>query len=320
MTRLFSFFVTIIFVFNQNLNANENYSKVCHYYCTAANSDFFHILMGLIGSIHKVDFDSLDEIAVFDIGLTLEQRKTIQSIEKTNVYQIEKINPDLFTKFKTNPAGRTLPGWQTWKPILIKQALEMFPYFLYLDAGTLVISSTDNLFKHIKQNGYFLLHVAPHNLVNSITKPVVDKLLSTFSREQKEFILNKNTSMLDSGIQGISKKIYGSYVLPVYKLVNDLSLFADDGSALLGFGYGRHEQTLYSIFAHIGKLDLNSQGWSQIKVDGKNVAFHLHYHPSEITNKTCIYHSRSDYQFGGDKKPFIHWKNPSLHTDKNNKE
>ncbi len=317
MTRLFIFFVTISFVFNQSLKASEESSKVFHYYCTAADEDYFPILMGLIGSIHKVDFDSLDEIAVFDLGLNPKQKEIIENIEKTKLYQVEKVNPEILKYFKTNPSGKLVRGWYAWKPAILKQASEMFPYFLYMDAGNLVLRSPNNLFKHIKQNGYFLMSISPHFIEERITKPVIEKIVSNYPKNLQEVILKKDTYMIDGGFQGISKKLYQNYIFPLYKLAKDLSLFADDGSAPLGFGSGRHDQTLCSIFAHVKKFNLNSQGWSNLKIDEKEVPFHIHYNQNELNEQSIIYRSRSDYNYGGNKMRFIHWKHPKLLTENN---
>lgn len=278
-----------------------------HYYATVADDRHFTMLLQLIGSIHKVDFDHLDEIAVFDIGLTPEQKDRLARIEKTKVYAVEKVHPDTCTYFQTNAAGRDVRGWFSWKPVAMKQALDMFPYVLYLDAGNLVLQSPDDLFKHIKQNGYYVMHIPPFSIEERITKPVVDKVIAAFPKDEQEFLLRSDTVMIDAGFQGISREVYEKYVLPVYKLAGDLSLFADDGSAKLGFGAGRHDQTLFSIFAQAERLKMNCQGWTNLQVDGKAVPFHIHWDRAEISDHTCIYRSRGDCYFGGDKVPYIHW-------------
>ena len=95
-----------------------------------------------------------------------------------------------------------------------------------------------------------------------------------------------------------------------------MTLFADDGSARLGFGAGRHDQTLFSIYACVEKLNLNSQGWSKLKVEGKEVLFHSHWDQKEVNNQTSLYSSRWEYMFGGDKIKFIRWRRILSQTDK----
>ncbi|MDB6081737.1 MAG: uncharacterized protein JWO53_1009 [Chlamydiia bacterium] len=306
------FLALLIFILYTSLQvysgADIESEKTFHYYCTVADERHFTALMSLIGSIHKHDFEHLDEIAIFDLGFTAEQKMQLEKIEKAKVYAIEKVHPDLFTYFQTSPEGRSVRGWFAWKPVVIKQALDMFPYILYLDAGTLVLNSPDNLFKHIKQNGYYLMEIPPHSIEGRITKPVIEKIILKLPQDQQEALLRPDTFMIDAGFQGISRVFYQNYVFPMYELAPDLTLFEDDGSSKMGFGAGRHDQTLFSIFAHVGKFRLNSQGWTELQVDGNNVPFHIHWHREYLNDQTCIYRSRDDCNFGGDKTTFIQWR------------
>ncbi len=285
----------------------ENDTKYYHYYCTVADKAHFELLMNLIGSIHKADFDHLDEIAVFDIGLTTNQVALLSTIEKTKVYSVEMTHPDLCKYFVTNPWGREVRGWFAWKPVIIKQALDMFPSILYIDSGSLILTSPDNLFKHIHQNGYFLIDVG-HNISDRVTQPVLEKVISKFSKEDQSFILAQDTYSIDGGTQGLSRQLSESYILPMYELSKDLTLFADDGSAKMGFGEARHDQTLFTVYARKLRLNVGKQGWNDLKVDGRTIPFHVHWHPSEVTNQTCIFRCRGNKSFSGNMQGSIRIK------------
>jgi len=318
MCRFYSLFYSFLFLIHLNclvgeeVNKEERVSseKTYHFYCTVADERHFPQLMNLIGSIHKNDFDHLDEIAVFDIGLSKEQLDYITTIEKVKVIPIEKKHPDITKYFATDPNGRSVRGWYAWKPVLFKQGLDLYPYFIYLDAGSLVLTSPDDLFQHLKQNGYFLIQISPHYIEERVTKPVIEKVVNKLPKEQGEFLLTKDAYMIDAGFQGISRKVLETYVLPMYNNVVDLELFADNGSSRMGFGAGRHDQTLFSIYAHANKMAMNGQGWSNLKIDGKSVPFHMHWDRNELNPQTCIYRSRCDYNYQGSKIGFIHWKKP----------
>ena len=127
------------------------------YICTAANSNYFDNLLNLIGSIHKVNYESLDTIAVFDLGLTEPQKIILNTIEKVKVYQVEKTHPDILTFFKL-PSTKQMLGWYAWKPVIIKQALDYYPYIIYLDAGTTVLNPLDDLAEHVAIQGIFFGH------------------------------------------------------------------------------------------------------------------------------------------------------------------
>lgn len=284
-----------------------------HYYATVADEYHYPFLMNLIGSIHKIDFDHLGEIAVFDIGLNPEQLKKLENIKKTKVYKVEKTHPNLFDYNLTHPNGKRVRGWYAWKPVAIKQALDMFPYILYLDSKMLVLNSPDNLFDHIHQNGYFFLSTPPHNIEQRITKPVTEWMESTFTKEEQEILLRPDTLTIIASIQGLSRSLNEKYVLPMYRLAFNLDLFKDDGSAKQGFGAGRHDQTLFSIFAVTQKYRYHTiyyDGWTKLQVNGKDVPFHFHWEPSCVNEQTCIYSCTQESNIGKDSQNSIQWMNP----------
>ena len=110
------------------------------------------------------------------------------------------------------------------------------------------------------------------------------------------------TPMLSAAIQGLSHKVYDSYVLPMYETTYDMQLYEDDKSAILGWGAGRHDQTLYTIFAQAQKLELYPQGWLTLD---NGIKMHYHWDKSLIGDHTTIYHSRGDLYQGGFLKNII---------------
>ncbi len=263
-----------------------------HYYCTASDEHYFPMLMNLIGSIHKNDFNNLGEIGVWNLGLTAEQKTLLHGIHKVRVFEVEKKHKDILTHFKTSAQGRMVRGWFSWKPVVIKQALDIFPYVLYADAGTTILGDLSPVFSYIRQQGYFFIHVG-HNIENRITNPVRAYVSAHYLPEQQQLLLAKDTMMIDAGLQGLSADaLYDKYVRIVYEQASDLSLFMDDGSARLGFGAARHDQTLFSIRAHILGCQLFDHGWIPLVVDGKVVPIHVHWDASQVHESTLIYRSR----------------------------
>lgn len=298
-------FITLFLLLFRAIAAEEP----SHYYSTAADEKHYSLLRNLIASIHKVDFNYLEEIAVFDLGMTADQEQELGRMQKVAVYKIQMTHPDLLTYFTTNPWNKKVRGWYAWKPVVLKQALERFPYLLYLDAGTLVLSSPNDLFKHIQQNGYFLLSVN-HNIVDRMTNPVREKLIPTLTLEQQRHVLDPDTWMVAGGIQGLSQAVFDSYILPIYSLTSDISFFADDGSARLGFGEARHDQNIFSIYARALNLKVNEGGgWSELNVDGKSIPFHYHWKRDCVNDKTCLFTCRFDGKLSEGIQDFIRWKN-----------
>ena len=160
------------------------------------------------------------------------------------MYPIELKHPDLLQHFFTRSRGKPVRGWYAWKPVAIKQALDMFPYILFLDAGCRVLQPLDNIFYYIKKKHYLLVeNGSRYSIGDHCTKHVTD--LFALSLPERKWILAERS--ISAGIQGLSRIIFGCYVQPMYELSKDLKNFQDDGSSPLGFGFARHDQTLFSI-------------------------------------------------------------------------
>jgi hypothetical protein len=262
--------------------------SVRHYYCTSADTEHFKMLVNLIGSIHKNDFEHLGEIAVFDLGFTQQQREQLNAMQCTKVYQIELTHPDLLKKFVVERGGKKVRGWYAWKPVAIKQALEMFPYILYVDAGNVILKQMDLLFQHIIEQGYFFIEnpKVPTACVGPCLTKKARTLLASFSKENQQTIIER--IQLVAGFQGLTRDMLSAYVNPMYELAHDLTWFADDGSAKRGFGGGRHDQVLFSIHAFALGLHAHNNGWLNLSVAGKNYKMHIAEPDGEKINRETI--------------------------------
>jgi hypothetical protein len=124
------------------------------YYCTASDAKYFPHLVQLIGSIHYSNYNDLGEILVFDLGMPAQQIAFLKTIEKVSIRSVELVHPNLL---KPVFAGtKFVPGWYAWKPVVIKQTLDIHPYCLWVDAGTTIFKPLNHLFEYINQTGYFL--------------------------------------------------------------------------------------------------------------------------------------------------------------------
>lgn len=285
------------------LYANQFYT-IDLYFCTAANSSYFSHLINLIGSIHYTNFEALKEIAIFDLGLEQYQIDYLNTIQKVNIYKLERMHPDILQLFQTNNDGRMVPGWYAWKPVVIKQALDLFPYVLWVDAGTTILRSLEDLFRYIRANGYFLTTIGDEKNSNGSYKhPVgwgatayVKNKFNLKSPENKH-ILSKESIM--GGVIGVAQRERDKLIIPLYLLSANLKNYEDDGTTTKGFGTGRHDQTLLSIIAYQKKLKIFKQDYKQrqpimLKVKEKEIPFYITWESSFISEKTHIYSSRSD--------------------------
>lgn len=273
----------------------EKYNPEKKYIATCADSNFYSLLLNLIGSIHRVHNEDLGEIAVFNLGLSYDQIKELRSLEKVEVYEVEMTNPGMLTYFHVGRPdgkpgqGKMVRGWYSFKPAVIKQALDLFPCFLYLDAGCLVLKPLDDLFKHIQQNAYFLM--GGPNIRQMTTNYIIDKF--DLKSEERKWILEDTTLGISAAVQGISRKVRDSYVMPIFNLSKDLRNFMDDGTAPGGFGTARHDQTLYSIQAALLGFDVNVIESTQKKpillnVNNKKIPFYATWDPRFCSDQTHL--------------------------------
>jgi len=218
-------------------------SKGMHF-VTVADSEHFPWLEGLIESILKYNYTKISKIAVFDLGLTQSEIDKLKRIKFVDVYPIEDVNPEMREKFVVRTNGRLARGWYSWKPVVFYQALKMFPSFLYLDSGIEVCAPLDAIFDEIEREGYYLFD-GTHLIYPVVTNYV--KQLFELNRDENQWILEENC--ISAGIQGMSRSLLDSYVRPMYQLTSNIKNFEDDGSAAWGYGFARHDQSLFSILA-----------------------------------------------------------------------
>lgn len=286
---------------------NEKYCSmwIAHYqyFCTACDDKYFTPLLRLIGNIHEICFDQLGEIAVFDLGMNHEQLEKLNTIAKVSVHKVEQVHTDTLRQFKVNNTGKSVPGWYSWKFVVLKQSLDLFPYVLWLDAGTTILKPLDSLFKYIQENGYFLCTMGDEKFYNQISHPLkwgmTEYVANQFKlhRSNHSWILSQEPLL--SGTIGLSRKALDYLVKPLYNFSRNLKLFEDDGSAKNGFGSARHDQTVLSIFAYQQGLTIHHQDYTQenpiiLSIAGKYEPFFLTWNKDFVDNKTCLYNSRWD--------------------------
>lgn len=236
----------LIFLFLQKINL----FCVPSYYCTAADEKFFPLLENLVGSIHKND-PNLEEIAVYNLGFSKKQLFKLKRYKKVRVYELEVTNSKMLEPILTSNNGRRVRGAFSWKHVVLKDALEKFPYVLYLDAGLGVLNNPAKLFEHISNEGYFFISLESfHSLNLRLTDTVLKKVIEPNFPDIKEMLLDSSTTFHAAGVQGVSRSVYANYVLPLYNYSKNLEIYLDDGTAKLGYGSARHDQTLSTIMMY----------------------------------------------------------------------
>ena len=273
---------------------------VAQYYCTASCAYYYPHLLNLIGSLHETNFTQIGEIAVFDLGMRQEQIDHLNTIQKVKVYKIKENNPDLLTYFSI-PNGRQIPGWYMWKPVAIKEALEMFPWVLWIDAGTTVLRPLDSLFYYIREQGYFLATIgdetANDQFIHSIGWQSTSILVDHFGLNLPEnrWILSQEPVM--GGFVGVSRTGFHFFAKDWYEYTHDTRFFADDGTTPSGYGTGRHDQAVLSIMAYLRGLKIHVQSHLQefpiiLETIEGDFPFYITWVDRCVDHNTCIWNSR----------------------------
>ncbi len=177
---------------------------------TAADKEYYSRLTNFIGSLHVLHFDDIAEISVFDLGLDSDNKQALSMMQKVKVYQIEQTNPDILKQFVVRDGNKIARGWYSWKPVVIKQALDMFDTIFYIDAGAVVLTPLHNIFKYIEKHGYFFVD-CPHSMAWMTTRRVIDAF--DLDSQGNRWMLSPWVYGISAGIQGLNHKYYGSYVM-----------------------------------------------------------------------------------------------------------
>jgi len=244
-------------------------------FVTVSDTEHFPWVEGLIDSTLKYNYTKISKFAVFDLGLTKQEVETLKQKPFVDVHKIEDINPDMRKKFAVRTNGRLARGWYTWKPTVFYQATQMFPHFLYLDAGFEVAAPLDSIFDEIREKGYYL-YDGSHLIFPVVTKHVRE--LFELEGETNKWLIEE--SCISGGIQGLSRSLLDSYIKPMYELAKHIENFEDDGTAYWGYGFARHDQTLFSIF--VRKLGLKTHPLfctpKKIRINDRTIYFGILRH------------------------------------------
>lgn len=286
------------------------------YYCTATNSAYYPHLLKLIGSIHKTNYEFLNQIFVYDLGLQKAEKEYLSKIEKLEVIAFKEIHKDVIKPVVKDAYGRTVPGWYAFKYVALYEVIKKVPIILWIDSGSTVLRPLNSLFNEIEKNGYFFCTIGDedngkitHDVKWGMTKFVYDKF--DMNSSSKKFILDKEPVM--GGVIGVTSQDKNNIIADMFYFAQDLRNYADDGTTPNGFGTSRHDQSLLSAQCYYQNLIVYKQDFRQerpIKFNYSNNAelFYITWHWQYVNEKTHIYSSRHDLSNLDNYKSYIKFK------------
>lgn len=204
---------------------------------TACNSRYFHSVQTLIASIHRLSIDTIDHIYVFNLGLTTNEIKSINSWKKCSVENFpEYVN--------TNPKD------YAFKCFINYWAQSHGKHSLWLDAGVMLLKSIDIIFNTIEQDDIFLVGDI-HKNSNYTSRSCINIMQATKTE--------LNGRQLSAGILGYKSK--GKY----QNLIDEAYEFSKDRKCIAGSDNNhRQDQSIYSILSiryGCPRQDLDTYGY-----------------------------------------------------------
>lgn len=229
------------------------------YLVTACDSTFAYQALNLIGSAAVVQA-GIKAIRVYDLGLTARQRAQFMGIKGVELKSVPSFTPH----------------WQqcySWKPWVMIDAAKDFNELLYLDAGTELLQSPDEIYSLIEKDGYFLVSQADALAGGHTLGQIIP---SDYYRQFGLAHQHDGAPVIAAGLVGFrtSSAFYIKILPPWLKLVkegwnlgwskNELSrnhgLHALDRPPIRDCQLFRHDQTLFNllVYKHLPSAHLQS--------------------------------------------------------------
>ena len=190
---------------------------------TAADAHYYYSLLTLIASLHRHSMDSIDEIVVFNLGLSEEEVNRLNGLQKVSVRDFpEEVNVD-----RSDYAFKCYASH--WGKSIAENVL-------WLDSGVMALKSIKEMFDIIDEDHILLVEDKNHKNI----KWTHEKCRSIMKATDSEL----NDFQLSAGILGYKRD--GNF----QTLMDEAYEFSKIKECISGdHGNHRHDQSIYSILA-----------------------------------------------------------------------
>ena len=204
---------------------------------TFSSDGYTDPLENLIGSLHV--WANGVPIVVYDLGLSLANRKRITDIDNVEIVYFNFSNYPKHVRFMNNYA---------FKPILLWDAVQRYGNILSLDAGIEVRSSLWPVFETIRTVGYFFVEASDVDPLTRIHPDTVRRLNMSHPSE--------NELQCYAGMQGYAQNSFAvkKILKPTYICSLENRCIDPKGS---GHENHRYEQAIFSLFIRKHRLHCN---------------------------------------------------------------
>jgi hypothetical protein len=194
---------------------------------TAANSAYFGSLVHMLGSLFSKS-PVFGAVLVYDLGLTSVERFVLANVSRVAVRRVPRFCAHYMDVENF-----------AWKTAAICDALKLGKTVLWLDAGTEIQSSLDDLFSTIEQDGY-LFTVTPLDHPNCRIGHLSHRRSLELLGADSEHI--RNALMVNAGVMGY----LGGH--PATQIAVSAMEYAANPEIIIGPRHThRHDQTIYSV-------------------------------------------------------------------------
>lgn len=117
---------------------------------TATNSPYYESLLTLISGVHKHSVDIVDKIFVYNLGLDVNEIKTLNSLKNVEVLEFPENATDLHPKFME-------PKSYVYKIYCMHNSSKLGNNVLWLDSGASPLKSIKVIYDKITEDDIFLV-------------------------------------------------------------------------------------------------------------------------------------------------------------------
>ena len=200
---------------------------------TATNSLYYDSLLTLISSIHKTSINIIDQIFVYNLGLSDLEINNLKRIKKVTILEFSDTDKNLHPKFME-------PKSYVYKIYCMKQGSNFSENILWIDSGAMLLKSCENIFDIIQKNGIFL--VGDNHKNKDYTHSDCIRIMCATEKEINDF-------QLWAGVVGYNKTRY-------FNFINEAFKYAMIPGCLDGNQENhRHDQSILSILASRYEID-----------------------------------------------------------------
>lgn len=215
---------------------------------TGANSPYYEGLLTLINSIQKHSYDIIDEIVVYDFGLTKEETDRLNNLSKTRVISTKEEVASNFPVYNTFSSVKTLCHFL--KMYALNHSLSLSENVCWIDSGSVTLKSVKPIFDEIESDGIFVVGDVHLN-----KKYTHKKCIEIMKATESEL----NDVQLSSGLFGF--KTTGNF----RQLILDAWNYSIIEGCIDGFEENhRHDQSVLSILCSrysVKKNDIDLYGY-----------------------------------------------------------